>query len=205
MRCQNLNGATILDIGANKGIYSYWMHKTIGTHGNVIAFEPQPELCQYLNDIKSAFRLKRLTIVSAGLSSSAGSRQLMRPRDHWGGASLEHIKNTGKIDSIMISVTTLCDYFAQHEYLRPIRFVKCDIEGHEHECFIGGEQILYEDHPDLLFECGDRRIEKVRSYLSSLGYQGYYFHNGRLRTIDELNEYRHTIHEPYLNYVFRVI
>ncbi len=133
MRGQHLNGATILDIGANKGIYSYWMHKQIGANGNVIAFEPQPELCRYLNNVKSVFHLKRLTIVNAGLSSSAGRRQLMIPHDHCGGASFEHTKNTDKIYSITINVTTLCNYFAQHEYLRPIRFIKCDIEGHEHE------------------------------------------------------------------------
>ena len=43
---RDLRGATVLDIGANRGIYSYWMHRVVGATGQVIAFEPQPELVQ---------------------------------------------------------------------------------------------------------------------------------------------------------------
>lgn len=37
-------GRMALDIGAHKGAYSYWMSKAVGPWGEVIAFEPQPEL-----------------------------------------------------------------------------------------------------------------------------------------------------------------
>ena len=37
-------GRMALDIGAHKGAYSYWMIKAVGPWGEVIAFEPQPEL-----------------------------------------------------------------------------------------------------------------------------------------------------------------
>jgi ubiquinone/menaquinone biosynthesis C-methylase UbiE len=33
----DLNGATVLDIGANKGIYCFWMMRAVGPSGNVIA------------------------------------------------------------------------------------------------------------------------------------------------------------------------
>ena len=39
-----LGGATVLDIGANKGIYCFWMVRAGGPSGSVIAFEPQPEM-----------------------------------------------------------------------------------------------------------------------------------------------------------------
>ena len=51
----NLDGAIALDIGANKGIYTYWLSKKVGKDGKVIAFEPQPELGEYLNDLKKSF------------------------------------------------------------------------------------------------------------------------------------------------------
>ena len=41
---RDLTGKTAVDIGANWGIYSYWMHGLVGAEGHVIAFEPQPEL-----------------------------------------------------------------------------------------------------------------------------------------------------------------
>ena len=41
LRTRNLAGKTAVDIGAHRGVYSYWMHKQVGTRGSVIAFEPQ--------------------------------------------------------------------------------------------------------------------------------------------------------------------
>ena len=60
---QDLRGATVLDIGAHRGSYTYWMHRKVGPQGSVIAFEPQPELVEFLSDLKSSFRMDRLTIV----------------------------------------------------------------------------------------------------------------------------------------------
>src|SRR3982750_1440752 len=36
-------GATVFDIGAHKGGYTYWMKEAVGSMGKVIAFEPQEE------------------------------------------------------------------------------------------------------------------------------------------------------------------
>ena len=44
----------MVDVGANHGIYSYWMHKKVGAGGNVVAFEPQAELGIYLGQLKNA-------------------------------------------------------------------------------------------------------------------------------------------------------
>ena len=65
----DLNGSTALDIGANRGIFSYWMHKKVGSNGKVIAFEPQRELVHGLYALKDAFSMQRLEIADIGLSS----------------------------------------------------------------------------------------------------------------------------------------
>src|SRR5688572_11049838 len=44
MTLLNLKGATVIDIGANRGIYCFWMVRAVGSNGRVIAFEPQPEM-----------------------------------------------------------------------------------------------------------------------------------------------------------------
>ena len=197
---RDLRGATVADIGANRGVYSYWMHKAVAPDGNVVAFEPQPELAAYLQELKAAFRMTRLTIVEAALSSARGERRLVRPRIHWGAGSLELEPGSDK-DTLTVATTTLDEYFLRSP-LRPVRFIKADIQGHEHACFVGGERLLGEDRPTVLCESEDYELERVRSYLSSLDYNGFFFVRGRLVPIAELARLRGSIAAPYLNYVF---
>lgn len=51
----NLNGALAIDIGANKGIYCFWMQRAVGPTGRVIAFEPQPEMRDAITRLKRRF------------------------------------------------------------------------------------------------------------------------------------------------------
>jgi FkbM family methyltransferase len=199
---RKLAGQTVADIGANRGIYSYWMHKKVGPRGHVVAFEPQPELNEYLNDLKSVFHLRTLIIANAGLSSSPGERRLIRPKHHWGGASLER-GPSADCDSLIVRVTTLDEYFLDNP-LRPLRFIKCDVEGHEYDVFLGGKRVLQEDCPDLLFECHDAEAHRgtLFAYLSGLGYEGFFFANGKLVPVSHYQRLRATISKPYLNYVF---
>ncbi len=190
MLSRDLKGGTVVDAGANRGSYSYWMHKAVGPQGNVVAFEPQPELTTYLQSLRSSFGLNRLTIVPAGLSSHPEQTQLVRPRNHWGGASL-HIAQTESTDLVPITLTTLDDYFANSD-LRPIRFLKADVQGHELELFLGGERILREDRPELLFEAYDYLIDEglLVNFLEALGYDGFFYFEGQLTPINRLPELR---------------
>lgn len=201
---RDLRGATVVDAGANRGSYSYWMHKAVGAQGNVVAFEPQPELTTYLQDLRASFGLNRLTIVPAGLSSRPEQTQLVRPRNHWGAASL-HIAATDSTDNVPITLTTLDDYFANSE-LRPIRFMKCDVQGHELEVFLGGERILREDRPELLFEAYDSLIDEGRlfSFLERLGYDGFFHFEGQLTPVSRLAELRPKLprRTAFFNYIF---
>jgi FkbM family methyltransferase len=199
----DLNGQTAVDVGANRGVYSWWMHKKVGPHGHVIAFEPQPELVSHLHQLKNDFRLSRLTIVGAGLSSRPGVRVLCRPKEHWGGGSLEYAPHAGT-DAIDVPVATLDDYFRSSS-VRPVRFIKCDVEGHEPDVFLGGRTVLREDRPDLLFESHETRVEHSRlvAYLTELEYEGFFFFQHELTPLARLAELRGSIARPYLNLVFR--
>lgn len=201
---RDLRGGTVVDAGANRGSYSYWMHKAVGAQGNVVAFEPQPELTTYLQDLRASFGLSRLTIVPAGLSSHPEQTQLVRPRNHWGAASL-HIAATDLTDIVPVTLTTLDDYFANSD-LRPIRFMKCDVQGHELEVFLGGERILREDRPELLFEAYDYLIDDGRlvSFLEGLGYDGFFLFEGKLTPMSRLAELRPKLprRAKFFNYIF---
>ncbi len=169
---RDLGGKAAVDIGANRGIYSYWMHKRRAA--NVVAFEPQPELCVGLERLKERFRLERLEIVNAGLSDKAGTMTLWRPHGHWPGAS--YVAAGHRDEAIETPVTTLDEYFDAHAG-RPVSFIKCDVEGHEEQVFRGGQRLLTDDRPDVLFECFDPAVPDVGvfKYLTEIGFAGFCF------------------------------
>jgi len=96
MMSLRLSGATVLDIGANKGIYCFWMMRAVGRSGCVIAFEPQPEMRDSVERQKSRFDWRNLRVMNVALSNSDGSMDLSRQRiggrkrDPRAGASSQH-------------------------------------------------------------------------------------------------------------------
>lgn len=175
------SGQTSIDIGANKGGHTYWMHRAVGRRGRVFAFEPQPNLADDLRRAKAALRLTRLTVVQAALFSSPGEGRLaVSGEGQWAKLQQPDSRYGGR--QIAVPVESLSHYFARHAG-RPIHFIKCDVEGQELEVFRGGEAILREDRPTLVFECECRhhstgKIDHVFQYLQSLGYEGFFWSHG---------------------------
>lgn len=198
----DLKGKTVIDIGANRGIYSYWMEKTVGPKGRVIAFEPQPELEAHLLDFKSAFKFDNLLIIPKGLSSSAGSQSLFRSEPGSGGASLDQSRSRNGCGAIPVEVTTLDSYMDE---FTDVAFIKCDVEGHEHDVFRGGQRLLARDKPCLLFEChrDEAMKQNLFSYLTSLGYDGFFTGKKEMVHFSRFDQYPYRRkNEHHRNYIF---
>ncbi len=197
----DLSGQTLVDIGANKGIYAYWMSRKAGPQGRVIAFEPQPELKRHLKELKQSFRLDNLEIINKALSSEPGRTTLYRPEPGSGAASLGSRPTEWEtVDVEMATLDDYCDDFSN------VGFIKCDVEGHELAVFKGGLNMLQRDMPCLLFECHhDAALEQdLFLFLESIGYEGFFAH-GRYCLIHcsrfEEYPYRRKI-ERHRNYIF---
>src|SRR5262245_57751500 len=132
-----LNGATALDIGANKGIYCFWMLRAVGRSGRVVAFEPQPEMAEAIGQKQARFDWPNLEIINIALSDAEGTLNLARDRIGDGSASLEASRHRAGQDRLDVPVRRL-DALAG-ELLANLKFVKCDVEGHERSVFRGGE------------------------------------------------------------------
>lgn len=172
----DVSGTTLLDIGANFGVYSYYMSKVAGRNGRLFSFEPQPELGIHLDAVRETYQLDNLTIVKQGLSSASGVLKLRRSAPGSGGASF-HYEPATDLEEIDVPVTTM-DEFVSANKCSNISFIKCDVEEHELEVFRGGEQTLLEHMPTLLFECHATEAKNggLFSYLTSLGYDGFFFY-----------------------------
>ncbi|MFI4876752.1 MAG: FkbM family methyltransferase [Blastopirellula sp. JB062] len=186
----DLRNRTAIDIGANRGIYSYWMSKFVGPQGNVIAFELQPELHEALHEFKRRSSLDNVEIVMKGLSNQNGTVRISR--DHAGstGARVdEHSVDTSggqEIPPGFGQLTRLDDYCREHR-IRDIGVIKCDVEGHERQVFEGAEETLRTQRPILLFEAFQPEIKErgLFDYLDGLGYTGFFWSQGKRYDADQ--------------------
>ncbi|MCK1402014.1 FkbM family methyltransferase [Bradyrhizobium sp. 4] len=167
-----LKGATVLDIGANKGIYSYWLARAVGPSGNVVAFEPQPEMARYIDDRKRTFKLVNVRVMNTALSKEPGTATLTRARVGDGSASLEPSRL--QVDQLNVPLTTLDSMCIPN-----LRFIKCDVEGHEMNVFSGAELTLRALRPIVQFEALPAETAKLFSFFEALGYSGVMFLGNR--------------------------
>lgn len=186
-------GDSVLDIGAHKGGYLYWLRKSIGANGTLVALEPQPTLFSYLRIALGKFDFKNVYLHHAGASSKNSHLELYIPKKEGltsPGATFESRKDISKGHFIKVPVHKLDDLLKGRA--KAINFIKLDVEGHELEVFKGAFNILTNDKPILLFECENRHLNEtnvmgVFDYLISLDYKGSFFHNGELKPLSEFD------------------
>ena len=201
-------GNTVVDIGAHKGAYTYWLRKRVGTSGKVISFEPQPELAKYLTDMVGLYKWKNVSVENSGLSSEIGQMTLHIPSHSPSpGATFEKkFSARDVVRTHSVEVTTLDEYVNRNIPKERITFIKCDVEGHEFEVFKGAENILRDQKPILMFECEQRHhkehsIYDIFNYLNSMGYKGFFFIDGKIRPLNEFSLETHQAigRKPYIN------
>jgi FkbM family methyltransferase len=201
-------GDVAVDVGAHKGAYTYWMRRAVGASGKVYAFEPQPALAAGLRALAAGSGFDNVVVENLGLSSAAGTLTLNVPGGGTSpGASFEPGRGVGHAAgrSYPVPVTTLDAYFQGTDRSR-IRLLKCDAEGHELEVFRGGQRLLSEVRPCLLFECelrhrGSGSVEEVFRWLQARAYQGYFVDRSGPREIAEFDPRLHQADHAARGYI----
>lgn len=168
----DLRGATAIDIGANKGIYSYWLARAVGPSGAVVAFEPQPEMARYIDDRKRVLKLRNVRVQNTALSNRVGTATLTRRRVGDGSASLEPSRL--QADQIEVPLN-----FLDGMCVPNLRFIKCDVEGHEIDVFAGALLTIKKNRPVIQFEAVPAETPKLFSFFEALGYSGVMFLGNR--------------------------
>lgn len=132
-----------VDIGANKGTYSYFLSKLCT---NVIAYEANPDLVRVLR----TYRLKGLDVRPYALSDQTGEATLYIPLSKSGARrnNVAGLDQQGPMtDEIKVECRRLDD-----EDLHNVSFIKIDVEGHELSVLRGSTQTIQRNRPTLLIE-----------------------------------------------------
>ena len=197
-------GDVALDVGCHKGGWLYWMRRAIGPTGQVHAFEPQPELAQYLKEIVEAFNWSNVFIHTCALGSKSGHRSLHVP-DSTGSTSASASLVAGVATSESnqapkvhdVELQTL-DSFVKSQGLQRLDFVKVDVEGFELETLQGAQETLATLRPAIMVECEKRHLrlrelepQQVFDQVLQHNYTGHFFCQGARISLEEFQGHVH--------------
>lgn len=169
--CSQLKkGDTVLDIGANIGLYTLFLSKAVGKNGKVISVEPDPENAKILRENIIANNCNNVQVLEMAFGSKNTDGNLFQVDGNRGNLSFADLNNTGK--SIKISIRRADEVLKEFD-IKP-NAAKMDVEGAEPEIIEGlgdliPNTILFEFVPNQL-KALNHDPEKFLSYLSSKGY-----------------------------------
>ena len=97
---------------------------------------------------------------------------LARQRIGDGSATLELPRRRSEDQTINVQVTKL-DTIVDERFSK-LKFIKCDVEGHERNVFLGGEQTIQRYRPVVQFESTvtDQKTQDIFQFFRGLGYSG---------------------------------
>jgi FkbM family methyltransferase len=159
-------GMTVVDVGANVGLYSILAGLNVGLAGKVFAFEPSEESHKRLLANLALNQVANIEVIKMALADTSNvSLYLKRDPGYRDGdryletRKIENARVTADLqdhgDSERVSVTTLDQYFyRENRKNAPVDFLKMDVEGGEFAVLRGASRFLTENHEIvLMFEC----------------------------------------------------
>jgi FkbM family methyltransferase len=160
-------GMTVIDIGANLGVYSLAMARLVAP-GRVFAYEPASEPRGLLERSRALNQASNLEISAAAMSD--GRREgLLAP-----GVSSELSALAESGPGERVQITSLDSEEAERNWPAP-DFVKIDAEGEEERILAGGTNFLARHSPLVMFEikAGNVINESLLSIFPAMGYSLY--------------------------------
>lgn len=161
---------TVLDAGANVGLFTLLAAKLVGNQGVVHSFEP---VSQVYKRLEKNILLNQLTNVSAhkiALSDETAQSQIviaLNGYDAWN--SMAQPTAGDAFSSEPIQAMRLDDFIEQHSLLAPIALMKIDVEGWESHLLQGGSQLFASSNaPTLLIEFTEVNCQAAESSCQSL-------------------------------------
>lgn len=176
--------AVCFDIGANIGLMTLNFAKKVGPKGQVLVFEPHPEISKVLlANIERNNLSDRVQIFKCGLSDVNGSGTLNTFDENWTNRGMSSLVSSGSgalEKKIEIPLITL-DRFVDDHKITKIDFIKIDIQGAELLFLKGARKTLNQLAPCLIMEISSVDLsdavltpKDIFDELIRLGYRKFY-------------------------------
>ncbi len=167
-------GMTVIDVGANVGVYTFSAAQRVGSQGKVLAVEPFSGCVRCLEETCRINQFSWVKICAGAASDRVGSARLSLSASS---ELNELVANNASISMESgafeeVACFTL-DSLREQENLQQVDFLKIDAEGHELAVLMGSQRILSEFSPIILYEniAGNQDSNlPVAHYLIAQGY-----------------------------------
>ena len=185
-------GMTVIDVGANAGVYAFSAATRVGTQGKVIAIEPFPACVGYLEETCRVNQFGWVKVYGAAASDSTGNVRLSIQ----GASELNEVIADDAVTSSAQSIEVPCltlDSLIEQENLHTVDIMKLDAEGHEINVLRGGQGLLEKFSPIILYENiagGQGNNLEVAEFLTQKGYQLHIYqpYLSQLTPLTSINE-----------------
>ncbi len=193
------SGETVIDIGANFGLYTYHASRAAGPNGRVYAFEPIPYTVGTLRKVCSLLRLKNVEIVEMGCSDNESTLTFSLPLQSNEtlsaglafisvGAEAHDVRNSkagwSETMEVVAPVIRLDDYLPN---LENVSLIKVDIEGADLLALRGARNTIARNRPAIVMEVEPRWYESyditaddITEFFDTLDYEMFRLVDGEL-------------------------
>ncbi len=163
-------GETVVDVGANIGLFTCLMAKAVGPGGKVFAFEPEPANLELLEKNLQDNSIGNVVVIQKALSDKAGKLTLAAR-----GAHTSFGLSDGAQEKTKVELTRLDDLAKLAG--RKVSLVKMDITGYEAKALRGMKQTILRNKnirllsafcPAYLKRVGDAPLDYLKN-ISGLG------------------------------------
>lgn len=184
-------GMTVVDVGANVGVYTSLFAQLVGPSGRVIALEPAPDNWRALDKAFTTNRWNNVEIHQLAAADRSGLMYFERSSYNSGNNALS--LQSGREGGESVEVVRLDDLLAG----RKVDFIKIDVQGWEAAVLRGGEQTLVGNRPlrvrTEVWPAGLTRAgsspEEVVGLLERCGLRINAGDKSKLRSIKNVNHY----------------
>ncbi len=179
-------GMTVVDIGANLGLYSCLFAQRVGPTGQVIAFEPTPSTFAALqkniaiNGYQNIVQLRQCAL--SDHSGTASMNTFAEGNDVYNSFGVTSTVGGSKAQGMIAVPTTTLDESLRIDDVRTGAFIKIDVEGFEYQVIRGGASLLNKA-TDLIMmielnepaskQCGSSTVNTL-DLMQSFGFDAYY-------------------------------
>lgn len=192
-------GMTVIDVGANAGVYTFSAAQRVGSGGLVLAVEPFSKCVKYLKETCRVNQIDWVRVCAGAasdrngnaklsLSSASELNELVSEKD---GAN----KTPGNFEEV--ECFTL-DSLIVRENVKQVDFLKIDAEGHELQVLRGSDLILTEFKPIILYEniaASQGSNLPVADFLRNIGYRLFRYqpYLQKLIPVNANNDFRNSL------------